>query len=273
VPFFGMPVARGRVVYVAAEGFGGLGVRVVAWKQSNERYGKAGVYFLPEPVHLLDETQREVGELIAAIRAIGEPVRLIVLDTLAWCTVGGKENAAEVMGLAVAGMRRLRDEIGAAVLVLHHTTKDNGAERGSTSLRGNVDMMMSLSRSGDNVTVKCEKQKDAAKFADFTVQLVDVGDSKVLITAEGPAAVIEPLRMPEAIQALRSLQNCAPLEEGLPTTRWKEVSGLKDRTFYEKRTALIAAGYVEGESKKRGAPNRLTEKGKAAVTANCNITA
>jgi len=236
VSLFGRGVARGRAVFVAAEGSGAW-ARVATWKESHERYERAGVGFVTEPVLLLD--RHDVTELIAALDD-PEPLRLIVLDTLAWCMVGGDENSAQDMGLAIAGMRRIQRETGACVMAIHHSGKDKSAERGSSSLRGGVETMLELRREGDLITVHCEKQKDDAKFADFVLRLVEVGDSCALITAESGPAVIDPLRMLEAIQALRSVHSSAPPDEGLSTGAWFRVSGLKERTFYERRKSLLS---------------------------------
>src|SRR3712207_1817312 len=61
---------------------------------------------------------------------------LIVVDTLARCMRGGDENNARDMGQAVEGLEFLKRTLGAAVLVIHHTTKGRDTERGSRAVRG-----------------------------------------------------------------------------------------------------------------------------------------
>lgn len=276
ISFHGRSVARGRVIYVAAEGGAGLGVRVAAWKESNEQYGRAGVGFISQPVRLVDEHQRDTRELINEIRAYATPelpVRLVVIDTLAWCMVGGNENATEDMGVVVDAMGLIRRETAATVLAIHHPGKNGSGARGSGSLGNGIETVIEVKRGGNLLTVRCEKQRDASKFPDFILERVEVADSCALLTAGSASAVMDPLRVPEAIQALRSLHDAAQPEEGLPTSKWLSVSGLKDRTFYESRKRLIIGGYVEGPTRKRGAPNLITPKGQNAITANCNTTA
>ena len=68
--------------------------------------------------------QLHIEALLATLKAEGiEPV-LIVLDTLARLMVGADENIAKDMGLAIAGIDRLRQETRATVLVIHHTRKE-----------------------------------------------------------------------------------------------------------------------------------------------------
>src|SRR4029453_17854164 len=112
-------VEQGTVVYVAAEGGRGLGLRVEAWKGFHEVQGTAGVYFLRQPVHL--HIRGEPKRLIEAIEAPLPAFPILgVIDTLSRCFLGGAKNSAREMGLLVAGMDAIGEK-GAAVLALHHT--------------------------------------------------------------------------------------------------------------------------------------------------------
>lgn len=272
IDFFGHAVRRGLVVYVAAEGSSGLPVRVTAWKHSNEWYEKAGVYFLPEPVQLLEPSA--VGTFLAALDTLADQGRivLIVIDTLHRCMAGGDENSAKDMGIAIQSIDAIRQATKAAVAVLHHTPRENSdKERGSTSLRGAADSMILLKREQDRLTVSCEKQKDAPHFEPYTLKLVEVEESCALVTAEKGLAVSH-LIPGDPRHNLLSILHTSSMEDGLSTTAWLKVSGLKERTFYECRKYLVANLYVDS-ARKRGAPNVITPKGIHAVTANCSLTA
>src|SRR5438034_1345408 len=84
--------------------------------------------------------------LIEHVLPAGALGLLVGVDTLARCFVGGEENSAKDMGLFVAGLDRLRAATGAAVLVVHHTGRESGRERGSTALSGAVDTLMVIER-------------------------------------------------------------------------------------------------------------------------------
>ncbi|MDP9202719.1 MAG: helicase RepA family protein [Gemmatimonadota bacterium] len=269
--FFGHSVKRGLVVYVAAEGSSGLPVRVSAWKHSNEWYEKAGVYFLTEPVQLLEAG--EVGTFLAALDTLAAHgvIVLIIFDTLHRCMAGGDENSARDMGIAIQAIDMIRRATKAAVVVLHHTRKDGDSERGSTSLRGAADSMVSLKREQDRLVVSCEKQKDAPHFDPYNLELVRVEDSCALVTANDRVAVS--LLMPgDPRHKALSILHDASMEDGLSTTAWLKATEMKERTFYNSRKYLIANGYVDAAPKK-GAPNIITPRGTYAVTANCNVTA
>jgi hypothetical protein len=269
--FFGHRVKQGSAIYVAAEGSSGLPVRVGAWKHSNELYGAAGVHFLTEPVQLLEAA--DVGTFLASVDTLQTQPSLIVFDTLHLCMAGGDENSARDMGMAIHALGEIRRATNATILVVHHTRMDGERERGSTSLRGAADVMIALKREGDRVTVSCEKQKDSPHFAPFVLELLQVEQSCALIAAKTGLAVTALLPGDPRHAALRSLHESSADSEGLSTTTWLKVSGLKERDFYRVRKQLVALDCVEAAGGKRGAPNKLTPKGIQVITANCNITA
>ena len=87
----GRRVDKGPVLFIAAEGSGGLGARFAAWKAANRFVGPAGMMVLPEPVNLLDALAVEVLAQVAShIGAV-----LVLIDTVARSMPGGDENAAK----------------------------------------------------------------------------------------------------------------------------------------------------------------------------------
>jgi predicted transcriptional regulator len=69
---------------------------------------------------------------------------LIVIDTLSQFFGGGNEVEGPDMAMFVNNMRRLAQDAGVAVLVVHHSNAGGGRERGHSSLRGNVDVMFKI---------------------------------------------------------------------------------------------------------------------------------
>jgi hypothetical protein len=138
----GLKVAQANVLYVAAEGGGGVAKRVRALM---DLHGDPGAAFdvLPQGVDLLDP-DADVGPLIAALTrgtaGGGKEYGLVVLDTLARVMAGGDENAAQDMGALIRNVDRVRRATGAHVMLIHHTGKkvENGA-RGSSALRAALD--------------------------------------------------------------------------------------------------------------------------------------
>lgn len=191
LPWGAREVRGGPVLYIVAEGSGGLGVRIRAWLEHAQLVDVENIQFLPLAVNLLDVHQ--LAALVTVATEIG-PV-LIVIDTLARSMVGGDENSARDVGLLIDAADKLRQATGAAVVLVHHTGKDGQTYRGSSALEGACDTMLEVVLEGTAVTVRCEKQKDDERFEPIRMRLVavDLGDatSCVLEASRGDASESE----------------------------------------------------------------------------------
>ena len=97
----------------------------------------------------------------ARISAMKEAeIGFVVVDTLAHGMPGADENSAKEMGVVIANLIKIRQQLNATVLVVHHTGKDaaKGA-RGSSSLKAAVDTEITVKASGDKVTLSQSKQR------------------------------------------------------------------------------------------------------------------
>lgn len=240
-PFFGAPVRRGWVVYVIGEGQRGVGQRTRAWKEARGVTQGIQMRIADEPVQLLEP--RDLVHFIQTLTdELPEPPVLIVLDTLARCFLGGEENSAKDMGIAVAAVDHLRKKTGATVLLVHHTRKAGDEERGSIALRGGMDTMMSLKEEDDGVVLACEKQKDGPPFRPIPVQLRAMGDSMVV---DEPRPQLGPSR--SALRVLERLVRDFP-GSSATSTEWREAAGMPASSFYRARGELLRKGLV-AESK------------------------
>ncbi len=172
------PKVSGPVVYVSAEGSGGLMKRVDAWGRAHGCKA-ANIHFLTESVNFL--APASVDALNVALRKLPESPCLIVIDTLARCMSGGDENSAQDAGQFIAMIDRVRSTFKCTVLVVHHAGKGRkNEERGSSALRGAADTMLCLSGTISNLRLTCEKQKDAAPFQPISLRLetIELGDGE-----------------------------------------------------------------------------------------------
>jgi hypothetical protein len=239
----GRKVKPGYVVYVAAEGHGGLKRRVEAWREANGRPDLSRVRFLPEAVNLLDRQQIERTKRTLA--TLPEPARLLVVDTMARTMVGGDENAARDVGLFIAA---LDAQDVTTRLAVHHTGKDGGSERGSTALRAAADVMAKVERDGittPRVEVACDKPpKDSEAWPRMTLKLEPVRSSCVLVPqslVEGQQSTYEQRRE----QVLRFVEDHGPVSRN----KVEEGVGGKAATTREAVVALVNEGLLE-ESRK-----------------------
>lgn len=180
VDWMGRPCANGPVAYVAAEGAGGLGPRVRAWRHWKDRHHELPAWFLARSLQLLDPS--EADRFLSLLRlTLPAPPKLIVIDTLARCLVGVDENASQFVGQFIEAAALLQRKTGAACLILHHFTKNKPIERGSGALRGAADTLLFLRSTQDGpVELTCEKQKDHVPFQPIRLALKSYKDSCVI---------------------------------------------------------------------------------------------
>ena len=178
----GRHVINGAVLYIAAEGVGGLGKRCKAWREQNMPGGsdKVPFYVLPTSVNMGDDA--ELQKLITTIYELqiehNVVFSLIVVDTVARAMLGADENSASDMGKFVKACDRLKDEYGCALLAIHHSGKDaSRGMRGSSALLGAVDTSVQATKSELTIKLFVDKQKDAEPPEDmyFTMNSVEVG--------------------------------------------------------------------------------------------------
>jgi RecA-family ATPase len=85
------------------------------------------------------ELEREHARLVEAIRAqAGGPVAAVVLDTLNR-SFTGSESSDEAMTAYVKACDAVREALGCAVIIVHHSGLAEGRARGHTALLGSAD--------------------------------------------------------------------------------------------------------------------------------------
>ena len=185
-PWWGASVRQSDVLYVAAEGAGGVARRMLAASRGQD-VGMDGLHLLGDPINL--RRNRDVAELDAAVRSTG--AGLLVVDTWARVTAGGDENDNAAAGAAVEALDRIAHRRGCSVVVLHHSRKGDAADpRGAGSLPGAADTMWNVTQdAGGVVELRSSKQKDGAAFAPLRFRIVPAYDSAVLHRIGGAARV------------------------------------------------------------------------------------
>ena len=173
----GRKVKPGAVVYIAVEGGLGLEERLTAFRLHHDvDQAAVPLYVIPASVDLCS-ADSDTKTLIDEIQRLGS-VQLIVIDTLARALAGGNENAPDDMGAFVLNCDRIREATGAAVLVVHHSGKDQSrGGRGHSSLKAAVDTEILVENVDSLVTVTVTKQRDYPSGDAFTFKLdpVEIG--------------------------------------------------------------------------------------------------
>lgn len=194
LPWQGLKVNQADVIIVAAEGAGGMGRRVKAWR---EKYGTLppNVHVLPRPVQTGD-TEAWAVLVKACTRVLGGRDAIVVLDTQARLTVGLDENTSRDMGIFINAVTALKRATGACVLSVHHTGRSGEDARGSSALDGAQDTELTVKRD-DSYAGKLlsTKQKDLderaplpLRFASVTVGVDEDGDDVTSLVLLEPDA-------------------------------------------------------------------------------------
>lgn len=263
-PWLKREARRGPVVYIMAEGRGGLGMRVRAQKEHLGIKGEAGVHFITTAVPMLVDA--EAGSLIRTIETLAEPPVAVVWDTLSRTFIGGDENSSKDMAMFVAAVDRVKEAVGGTAILQHHSGHASAErERGSSVLGGAADTILGLRKKDGVLELSCEKQKDAIPFSRFALELQTIGGSGVLVTPSESVGATGLVLTPNERTAVTSLQS-AFLDDGATATAWADASELATSSFYRARTALVRKGLVRQSGKGRGARYVLTEKGHAGLS-------
>jgi RecA-family ATPase len=123
----GHPVKQGLVVYLAPEGGHSVHLRFHAWCRYHDVDPSDDLPFRTVPVRIdLCTSDADLAEIIANIRAAEQQLGacvLVVVDTVSRALAGADENTSDAMGCFIVNCDRLREEIGATVLAVHHTPR------------------------------------------------------------------------------------------------------------------------------------------------------
>jgi len=173
--------ARGNtVIYCVGEGVKGFSRRVFAWKQAHPDADLSKLYVIPMTPALLNE--QSVETFVEVVNKYAP--KLVVIDTFARAAVGGDENSAKDVGVAIAVLDSLFRIHDCSSIVVHHSTKGGNNERGSGAIRGAADATWEISpdytHGVGTMKATCRKMKDYEPPASTLVKLMSVGDSAVV---------------------------------------------------------------------------------------------
>ena len=176
-----------NVAYCAGEGVSGLPARFAA---AAEHFGVEELptftFFATTPALFCESQAALQAESIQQFiiewqerQADGQaqPLDILVIDTLHSATAGADENSAKDMGKVLSLCKLATKLLGCAVILVHHTNKAGTGERGSSAMRGAMDVMIECSAVAGKFSMSCEKLKDGERWKDQTFDLAAMGES------------------------------------------------------------------------------------------------
>lgn len=257
--WLGRKTCPAKILYIAGEGAHGLKTRVAAHakkfglRAENVRFVVRAIDFGDaRAVALLHEELKD-GDFIPD---------MIIIDTFARASPGVDENSARDVGRVIEVIDCLKAETEATILVLHHTRKDGGSERGSSALRGAADVMIKCEKVGappvEGIEITCDKMKDGPEFPPIAAHLevvkLEVGGSSLVL-----GRLMDCLRADNGhAETFRKLLGGQFAEKGASTGELKDafMAELKcskstfDRALREiRKTSLLVERDVDGKKR------------------------
>lgn len=186
--FLGLPVRnRGTVLYVAGEGVANLSKRFDGWCRANDVPPESVPVSLAERAYTLPDEAADISADIQALVAERglQDVSCIVLDTYRR-TLAGDENSNQDAQAYVSACDDLRDKLGCAVVVVHHSLRTGKANQteirmtGASSLHASCDCQIALRTTTDDsggnkaLALINTDQKDARQHATIGAYLKPV---------------------------------------------------------------------------------------------------
>lgn len=265
---YGLAVGRGMwgrvpagvcpAVYVGHEGRAGLPARIEALA---DEHGETDDFACLVETVLFGANANDLLRLIPTVQAHG--AKLVVIDTVAQVFDGDSENEAVQMGHFCRAMRRLADETGAHVALIHH---GENHPRGSRALVAAVDLIVQVTRTHGKCSAVVEDARDDAAGLKLPFHLRDVvvrdrgREATTLIAEEAEGAAPEapqsralPGGADQALAALRK----AGAEHGRPVAEktWRQATyasafaelrpSARQKAFQRAKAALLGAGAIE----------------------------
>jgi hypothetical protein len=259
------------VMYGALEDAPGIRIRKRAWELHYQLPKNGNFLMWTQALDLYDAVS--VDSFIAEVAPLG--LRMITLDTLSRALGGADENSNTDIAIVMNNCERIAHATGAAVVILHHTTKDGQAYRGASALKNNTYGHLEISRDDDLIHFKIGRIKNTAEqppryFKLVSVPLPDILDddgnpvsSAVILpgdrVASGDTITRNQVRMLESLQLMTDAQG------GAATTELEKATELHGNSFYSALKRLRNLGLVDKGDRQRD-PLTITGAGRARLS-------
>lgn len=175
---------QGLVVYLATEAPASIRARMQAIKR-HLGCTLSNLAIVPVPINFYDGDSDAIA-VVDAVRQIEMikkmPVRLIVGDTLARMCAGANENSGEDMGPVMSRFDRVATATGAAMVIIHHTGKDQArGARGWSGIRAHIDTEIEVSEKNGARVAEITKQRELSSKGSsikFKLDIIKMGQTK-----------------------------------------------------------------------------------------------
>ncbi len=155
---------HGHVIYIAAEDIDEVAQRVIAWADQHHIDDIPNLHFFPCPLKLATDTDKLIASLEHQYGQLD--IALIVVDTLAMCSIGVEENSKKEFDAVTGSLEMLWRKYNCCVAAIHHSGR-NGEIRGTSSIDGVAYSLIKVAEVDDNIMLKSVKKRRGKHFDDI----------------------------------------------------------------------------------------------------------
>jgi putative DNA primase/helicase len=258
----GRKLCNGPVLWIASEDHVGANDLLCAWELEHNNGERVPVDLVRGVTNLRQDLDLVIEE------AKEGPCVLVVIDTL---SATWHDETNEGMATYLELCRKIAEETGSAVLVIHHPGHANGErERGGSALRAGCDFSIQIKRGGETGEIKVEKVRGAPDGAawGFKLDTVTFGkdedgeDVTACVSIAAPAPLKGHLLTPQRKIVLKALfvaldthttgtGNARSTKSTISEDQWRDTARLlpdedknKRQTYRRVRDWLVANCYA-----------------------------
>lgn len=187
--WFNRATLQGTAIWIAAEAAGAMRDRVAAYSHARGvNLDETDLWVVEQNISLA-----EIDDTDALLHVIREKEPLIIIiDTLSAASGGANENSGEDMNMVLKNCRKLHEETGALIVLIHHSGKDQSrGARGWSGLKAAMDTELGVSQLEDSMLriMESTKQRYTREGVRFPFKL-----QTVPLDLEGlESCVVDPL--------------------------------------------------------------------------------
>ena len=180
--FYGYTTKPATVLYLAGEGFTGVGRRIKSHEQHHDYSLKNKPLLVSNRGTRIGDTEdfKNLQEVCRVIQEEHGSIGMIIVDTLAR-NYGLNENSTEDMNKFIQHIDDLKEEFNASIIIVHHTGHGSGARsRGSSVLPAALDYEFKVDRDKNSddaamlVSLKQTLVKDGTPIDDMYLKFQEI---------------------------------------------------------------------------------------------------
>ncbi len=162
--WLGRATKHGSVLIVAAEDIDEVAQRFIGAAHYYALDDIPNLHIYPAPLSLATDAEKLI-ESLDFHYPDAQPL-LIIVDTLAMCSIGIEENSAKEFGMVIGALEKLWRRYNCCIIAVHHSGK-NGEMRGTSAMDGVAYSKILVEEVDENIRLHSVKKRRGKPFDDI----------------------------------------------------------------------------------------------------------